>query len=115
MARRISFLKYNIYNNFIKKGRKIYFLLDFFKGLKGSFIYKNFKKDYVKYESLLYKSFSNLNSFNNKKKFDYFLGDFDINNQVLFSLFKKNKIKDNIFFVSLVSKNFFYSIFLRNI
>jgi hypothetical protein len=115
MVNRSLFFKYNIYNNFIKKGRKTYFLLDFFMGLKGSFIYKNLNKNYTKYESLLYNSFSNFNLLNNKNFFDYFFSNFDINSIPLFISLKNEKKKENIFFVSLINQGFFYSIYLRHI
>src|SRR3954469_20056302 len=98
------FLKYNFYQNAFKKGKKFYFLLDFFRGLKGSFLLKNIKK-FNSNKNFFYKSFNIFNSsnnLNNLNKYDYLLNNLNINyfnfsNKIL----KKSK-KKNIFLITLI-------------
>ena len=92
------FSKYIIYNNIVKKGRKNYFLIDFFKGLKGSFLFKGLKKKYIKYSNLLYNSYNNFNSLSYKINYDYFFKNFNIYNISILKFLKKYKKKKYFFF-----------------
>ena len=81
------FFKYNFYQSIFKKGKKNYFLLDFFRGLKGYFIFKNVKK--FKKRNFYYKSFNifnnNYNSLNNT---DYLYNDLNIKFLNTFNILK---------------------------
>ena len=107
------FFKYNFYQSIFKKGKKNYFLLDFFRGLKGYFIFKNVKK--FKKRNFYYKSFNifnnNYNSINNT---DYLYNDLNIKFLNTFNILKSKK-KKNIFLITLIEGKNFYPSFLKNI
>jgi len=69
-------LKHVFYQNIFKKNKRQYFLLDFFRGLKGSYILTNVeKKDKGPF---YYKSFSAFYGCNYLSNFDYFFKDLNV-------------------------------------
>jgi hypothetical protein len=107
-----KFLRYNFYQKALKLGKKYYFLLDFFYGLKGFFLYK---EKIIKKKKL----FVYAKSFNKfffvprikKNKFDYFLNSsYNLNYSNEF--YKK---KGNIFLSALIKKKLVYSSNLTNL
>lgn len=100
------FLKHCFYQNALKKNNKRYFLLDFFKGFKGSFALASAKKK--KYIGYIYKSFSKLKEFKNINNFDYFFkspSKFISYNELKLS---GSKNKDSIFLTFFIKHINFY-------
>jgi hypothetical protein len=108
------FLKYNFYQSVFKKGKKFYFLLDFFRGLKGSFLLKNIKK-FKSNKNFFYNSFNRLNNLNNLNKYDYLLDDLNLNYLNFSNKILKKSKKKNIFLITLIERKNFYSLYLKNI
>jgi hypothetical protein len=98
-------LKHIFYQSIFKKNKKQYFLLDFFRGLKGSCILTNVEKKGVK--SFYYKSFSAFYDYNYSNNFDYFFKDLNVK---FFNFFKAKK-SGNILLPVLVENKKFYSSF----
>jgi len=89
-----SIFKYYFYQKPFKKNKKYYFLLNFYKGLKGIFFISKKKKIKKKIYMHLFKSFNpikNSVSASTLGRFDYFIKDF---NGDFYNLLKKNKKKD---------------------
>jgi hypothetical protein len=99
--------KHIFYQNIFKKNRKYYFLLDFFRGLKGSYIFTNIEKNGGKL--FHYKSFNSFCGYNHLSNFDYFFKDLNVK---FFSFFKGKKVA-NILLSALVDNKKFYSLFLK--
>jgi hypothetical protein len=92
---------------FLKKNKRQYFLLDFFRGLKGSYILTNVeKKDKGPF---YYKSFSAFYGCNYLSNFDYFFKDLNVK---FFSFFKGKK-GGNIFLPILIENKKLYSSLLK--
>jgi hypothetical protein len=98
------FLKYKFFRNFKKRGKKLYFLFDFFNNLKIRISYKISKKLNKKYNFYLYNSYNRLNlNINSLNKFDYYINFFKFN---IIHNFKK---KEKFFFNYLIEpKNIFF-------
>jgi len=100
-------LKHVFYQNIFKKNKRQYFLLDFFRGLKGSYILTNVeKKDKGPF---YYKSFSAFYGCNYLSNFDYFFKDLNVK---FFSFFKGKK-GGNIFLPVLIENKKLYSLLLK--
>jgi hypothetical protein len=107
-----NILKYYFYQKPFKKGKKYYFLLDFFKGLKGVFFIKKLKKIKAKKYMRLFKSFNSFSSnLSATSKFDYFIKDF---NEGFYNLLKSNKKKNCTRLISYMNEGLFCSSFSKS-
>ena len=120
----LNLSRFSFYNHIIKKGKKYYYPFDFFKGLKGIFFLdntKNYFKNNINKNYLLYKSFSNLYLNKNNINVDYFYSktnDYKNNFYLYFNLYIKYKFKKTKFvFLNkfFIDEKKIYSAILKNI
>jgi hypothetical protein len=100
-------LKHIFYQSILKKNKKQYFLLDFFRGLKGSYILTNVEKRCVKL--FYYNSFNAFYAYDYLNNFDYFFKDLNVK----FFNFFRGKKKENMCLSVLVENKKIYSLCLK--